>query len=94
VLFDKTRALKHVEEREAQIGKEVKLSALEMLALREKELDEKKKEQVRRRSFALSPSAARVLTPRTLTGEAPGRARRPSTVRRPLLHPSNLATAH
>ncbi|GAA5895761.1 hypothetical protein JCM8208_005080 [Rhodotorula glutinis] len=44
-LYDKTRALKQVEEREKEIGKEVKLSALEMLAIREKELDEKKREQ-------------------------------------------------
>ncbi|GAA5843245.1 hypothetical protein JCM9279_002035 [Rhodotorula babjevae] len=44
-LYDKTRALKYVEEREKHVDKEVKLSALEMLAIREKDLDEKKKEQ-------------------------------------------------
>ncbi|TNY20431.1 hypothetical protein DMC30DRAFT_253705 [Rhodotorula diobovata] len=44
-LFDKTRAAKQVEEREKEVGKEVELSALEMLALKEKELEEKHKEQ-------------------------------------------------
>ncbi|KPV73854.1 uncharacterized protein RHOBADRAFT_54448 [Rhodotorula graminis WP1] len=44
-LHDKAHASKHVEEREKVVGKEIKWSALEMLAIREKELDEKKKEQ-------------------------------------------------
>jgi len=53
-LFDKTRAAKQVEEREKEVGKEVELSALEMLALKEKELEEKHKEQVRPCPCALS----------------------------------------
>ncbi|BGP42712.1 hypothetical protein JCM10449v2_006724 [Rhodotorula kratochvilovae] len=44
-LYDAERAKKHIEEREKEVGKEVKLSALEMLALQEKELEEKKKAQ-------------------------------------------------
>lgn len=39
--------MRQAEEREKELDKEVKLTAAEMLKLREKELEEKKKKQVR-----------------------------------------------
>lgn len=45
--YDKDRVVKQAEEREKELDKEVKLTAAEMLKLREKELEEQKKQQVR-----------------------------------------------
>ncbi|BGP34620.1 hypothetical protein JCM10296v2_006442 [Rhodotorula toruloides] len=43
--YDKERVVKQAEERENELDKEVKLTAAEMLKLREKELEEKKQQQ-------------------------------------------------
>ncbi|BGO94455.1 hypothetical protein JCM10020v2_006158 [Rhodotorula toruloides] len=43
--YDKNRVVRQAEEREKELDKEVKLTAAEMLKLREKELEEKKKKQ-------------------------------------------------
>jgi hypothetical protein len=45
--YDKDRVAKQAEEREEMVAKETKLTAEEMLKVREKELEERKKKQVR-----------------------------------------------